>query len=45
MATDAGDPVASPARTVPRGAARISFESRPRIKSFPRKMKENQTVL
>ena len=41
-ATAADDPVASPART---GAARISFESRPRIKTFPREMKENQTGL
>jgi len=29
-ATDADDPVASPARTVPRAAARISFESMPK---------------
>jgi hypothetical protein len=31
--------------SVPRGAARISFESRPRIKSFPHEMKENKFLL
>jgi len=30
---------------VPRTASRISFESSPRIKSFPREMKKIQTAL
>ena len=30
--------------SVPRAASRISFLSRPRIKSFPCEMKKNQTV-